>query len=633
MGNRCARYWSRRFTDWFTFNVMFPISAVLVEPYLPERQSRPAIVLMGFFRAILPFAMSFQGSRFGRQVTFNTYKYAFYRWKSVQSIFHFHEHTGAYRDTNLDPHLLAMARHVAESIGHGADPEDTRRELIAIGFQVFGTGKAGYSVYRMEEGDKIIMLHVTPYGPSILDEMPRFILLERRSKLYVKRLTSKSDGTILDAATPREAKVRGFTYSGAFFQMQEWAALKVRHDRELQDYSNACHLMGTKALPRGKRYPQQTKMPAPPTDLASLKAFIRGGRLTFKQRRDNVRWKQIQVEVKKMAGLVHRYQKAGKAPPRVILYLEGLDCAGKSSTGFLICQALEQCGYSVTVAQHNRPPTPEQRAKPWMDRIRFEYPDDMYDDPKDVPEYASVVWDRGPVGDFVYGSLDQLSPEEKLKKYNEFRKYDYNCREDGVLFFKCFFVSSRDSIAATLGKRLAHKKIARDLRTWLDANSVAHAREGLEEIELHIDPTDFVAFNKYEENLSKFSEVVRNTDYVGIWGESDEAKAAPVYYNPWLVINTSNRHSARLNMMKAFRLQLERFAETPREAPKGFFAKLKFMCNYRRVDGDVTIAVPSDIVEKKEHGLSLRAVFQSFVLFLLFYAYAYQTWNFDIEGE
>lgn len=121
----------------------------------------------------------------------------------------FHELTGTYPDTNPDPQLLALARQVAESIGHGADPAYTRLELTAIGFKLFGTGSGGYSVYRMDLDNCIILLHVTPYGPSILDEMPRYILLERRKHYYVDRLVSKPDGIILDAATPREAKVRG----------------------------------------------------------------------------------------------------------------------------------------------------------------------------------------------------------------------------------------------------------------------------------------------------------------------------------------------------------------------------------------------------------------------------------------
>ena len=124
-----------------------------------------------------------------------------------------------------------------------------------------------------------------------------------------------------------------------------------------------------------------------------------------------------------------------------------------------------------------------------MDRCRFEYPDDVYEEGEEVPEYSALVWDRGPAGDFVYGKFSELSIKEKLRRYDDFRAYDAQCKEEGVLFFKLLFVADKDSIAATLGKRLAHKKIAQDLHTWLDANSFEHAREGLDEIELHIDPT------------------------------------------------------------------------------------------------------------------------------------------------
>jgi polyphosphate kinase 2 (PPK2 family) len=524
---------------------------------------------------------------------------------------------------------------VSESIGHGADPVQTRANLAAIGFEVFGCGSGGYSVYRLLKDDKIITLHVTPYGPSILDEMPRFVLLERRTRFYMETLLDEADANILDAATPREAKVRGFSYSGAFFQSQEWAALKARYDRELLDYGNACRIAGTQVLSPSKRNPQQVRSASPPTDLLSLKNYIRSGRLTFKQWHDNAKWRQIQRQVDQMSKLVARYQRGDKAPKRVILYLEGLDCAGKSSTGGLICQALEQCGYTVMTAQHNRPPTPEQRKKTWMDRGRFEYPQDMYGNEDDVPDFASVVWDRGPAGDFVYGTLHELPMAQKLERYSEFRRYDYGCRADGVLFLKCFFVTDRDSIAKTLGKRLAHKKIARELRTWLDANSVAHVREGLEEIEMHIDPTDFVAFNKYEENLHKFSEFARNTDYVGNVSDHGEDSLAG-YSNPWLVINTSDRHTARLNLMKAFCGRLHDFAALEAAAaPSSLVDRLLSACRRRhqrtRVNEVMLPAVPNNIVEELEHGLSIRAVFQSFVLLLLFFAYAHQTWNFSLD--
>lgn len=407
---------------------------------------------------------------------------------------HFHESTGTYQDTCQDPDLLALARIIAEMIGNRKDSSTVRYNLASIGLDVFGSGCGGHTAYRMIKDDKCIMLHLTPYGPSILGELPFYLLLERRSLSHKNTIPDIAYANMLDAATPCEAKLRGFTYSGAYFQIQEWAALKNRFDYELECYSNACSLMGT--IFGKKKDPYKMKVAFPPNDLRSLKAFIRSGRPVRKQRKDDYKFNSIHKQIDRMATLLAKYQKTGKAPARVILYLEGLDCSGKSSTGMLISDALQQCGYDVTVAQHNRPPTDEQKKYGWMNRIRFEYPDDMYGKEESIPQYAAVVWDRGPVGDFVYGSLNELSIDEKLKQYREFREYDYQCKNNNVLFCKVFFVTDKDSIAATLGKRLAHKHIVEDLKSWLDANSVQHFRDGLDGIEHHIDPTDFIAYNR-----------------------------------------------------------------------------------------------------------------------------------------
>jgi hypothetical protein len=117
------------------------------------------------------------------------------------------------------------------------------------------------------------------------------------------------------------------------------------------------------------------------------------------------------------------------------------------------------------------------------------------------------------VGDFVYGNLNDLPLETKEKRYQEFRDFDHMCRDKGILFLKLLFATNRDSIAKTLGKRLAQKKMARDLKTWLQASGGKdESFEGLDLIEAHIDPTDFVAFNNYERNLRIFSNVALNTD-------------------------------------------------------------------------------------------------------------------------
>ena len=95
------------------------------------------------------------------------------------------------------------------------------------------------------------------------------------------------------------------------------------------------------------------------------------------------------------------------------------------------------------------------------------------------------------------------------------------------------------NIAKTLGKRLAHKVIARDLFVWLNSNHDAKQLEGLYEIEKHIDPTDFTAFNQYHNNLKKFIDFSLNTS-----SSPDNS--------PWIVVSTSDRFLARIRLLDEF---------------------------------------------------------------------------------
>uniref|UniRef100_A0A7S3V9P1 Polyphosphate kinase-2-related domain-containing protein n=1 Tax=Chaetoceros debilis TaxID=122233 RepID=A0A7S3V9P1_9STRA len=198
--------------------------------------------------------------------------------------------------------------------------------------------------------------------------------------------------------------------------------------------------------------------------------------------------------------------RRGTAPTGDIIYMEGLDCVGKSSTGGLIMDALDEAGNDISQVQYNRPPTSEDLRHPWM--WRFKKPDIS-------TRKTALIWDRGPAGDFVYGNLGDLTESEKRQYYASFQKFDDECRSQGILFCKLLFVTDRDSLSSTLGKRLAHKRIVRDLYVWLDANSSRHERSGLGEIENHIDPTDFIALNKFKYNLHRFVDFALNTDHTG----------------------------------------------------------------------------------------------------------------------
>jgi polyphosphate kinase 2 (PPK2 family) len=599
MGNRSFRYWARSLADATAKYVALPLSGRFIAPYL-EQKSRPIIVTMGLFRAILPFLSSFEGSAFGRNLTFNTFSAYNYRWKPIQGIFCLHESRGVYQDIDPDPFLFCMAQQVATAIGHGHDAVLVRKQLMDIGFDnIFGAGSGGYSVYRHCSAS--VTLHITPYGPSVLDELPRFIVLELRP---TSSPTTKN--AINTAAMSPVAMIMGFTYSGAFFTSQEWASLQQRFEDEMTSYRNACLIMGTNRAHVKSTSIAHNEHVFPPTDLTSLKAFIRSGQTARRQRKSDKQWFQVQREVKSLAKIIQRHKKNGTAPKGVILYMEGLDCSGKSSTGGLIQDALQHTGYQVHIRQYNRPPTEEQKRMDWMNR--FERPYVLEND-----QYEAIVWDRGPVGDFVYGSLHSLSNEEKLHRYAEFRKFDRGCRLNDILFLKLLFVTDKDSIAATLGKRLAHKKIAQDLRTWIDATSQkGHStHEGLSAIESHIDPTDFIAFNKYKDNLGKFCDVARNTDQNG-------------YDNPWFVVCTSNRHKARLALLKAFSRQISKCSHQRINTEE--FHNDDINMDDENVDTESPL-IPTGTVEAREAGVNLRAILQTIVLLCLAFAYAHQTWD------
>ena len=152
---------------------------------------------------------------------------------------HFHEKAGVYKDTDLDQELLSIIRRVAEAMGHSKDPVETRRALLALGFQSVGTGVGGQATYRaVPDATTWYTLNVTPYGPAILDEMPRFVHLERR-RFKMGTLP------IMAAASGPEAFVQGLTYSGSYFQSQvSEQARKVKAVRVTIMSSSVSHCFG-----------------------------------------------------------------------------------------------------------------------------------------------------------------------------------------------------------------------------------------------------------------------------------------------------------------------------------------------------------------------------------------------------
>lgn len=185
---------------------------------------------------------------------------------------------------------------------------------------------------------------------------------------------------------------------------------------------------------------------------------------------------------------------------------------------------------------------------------------------------------------YRYGELSNAPDEVRKERFLEFMKFDHELYERNILFCKLLFVTNRDSIAATLGKRLAQRHMAKDLNTWLQASRGDDSKfgdlgfEGLDEINLHIDPTDFIAFNRYIKNLRIFANFAMNTD-------SDE--------NPWLVVNTTDRFAARSQLLRAFAGQIQRFQARKRTS---------ICCNPSRQQSDKQLDTPALTVAEGEKG-------------------------------
>lgn len=549
-----------------------PISGFLFRNWLPEEYWNPValFVTIGVLRACAPYAASFQGSRAGRVLTREFFKSFKHRWYPVMRVQRLNLESNdccELDEISENADLAKMAKKMAKALGAsqtiGVDSMEGQAAALAEeGFVQIGAGSGGYAVYVChrrvwtpdtgEEGAETpMLLHITPYGPSILNVMPRYVVLEFETSIDRREKWSEFISKQFFEGPP---VLEGYCYQGAFFSPHHFAQMKTRYDKQLLAYDMACRKMCS---------PRTGRKPNPPVDLKSLKVFLVDGKKPRKRKRNEREYRHLQMKVHALARKLKSMRTKDTAPRGIILYFEGLDCSGKSSTGGLLQQALEECGYQVQMRQHNRPPTSEEKQRPWMDR--FETPEtgmimavpqgSPLEDQEDVMAKCQayqngMVWDRGPAGDFVYGELAKAPEEVRKERFLEFKEFDRKLYERNILFCKLLFVTNRDSIASTLGKRLAQRQMARDLHTWLQASRGGESAfgdigfEGLDEINLHIDPTDFIAFNRYQKNLRIFANFAINTD-------SDE--------NPWLVVNTGDRYAARKRLLRAFLAQVERY--------------------------------------------------------------------------
>jgi hypothetical protein len=390
-GNRVSRALARDFVDFLTTVVVIPtVIDWIEEGYIGQHgwYSEVVLLTLGLMRAVGPYLASFQGSRFGRVLTRSTFYVAEDRWlntmrvsdvntRSQESI-EWDEDVGLYKNNNL----VQLAKTAATALGKESDPMLSSKHLASQGFIQVGCGSGGYAVYHYRRDGMSVLLHATPYGPSIYDELPKYIVLEHADSQDTRGAWSQY---LSQHIYPGPPVVEGYCYKGAFFNSFQYASLREKYDSELAAYERACKLMNS----------MNPNAQNPPTDLLSLKAFLETGRTEKQKQKRAAKFAYQQAVVARLVKVIRnkiaeRDSTNGvvktNAPVGIILYLDGLDCVGKSSTSTKVQAALEQAGYKVTMCRYNRPPTAEQKLRPWMDRFDRPSAGSVHASAEDDPE-------------------------------------------------------------------------------------------------------------------------------------------------------------------------------------------------------------------------------------------------------
>jgi polyphosphate kinase 2 (PPK2 family) len=312
-------------------------------------------------------------------------------------------------------------------------------------------------------------------------------------------------------AVAREAVVMG----RVLLPSDLYAHMKDRHDEVMADFRAALADNGKKPLP---------------TTFDQLKAFIDGARPAEVRAKDALEDAQIQGRLDAVTDKLEKLRAAGQAPRSIIVYADGPDGTGKTSTGAIVLSAITKAGYD-TDAVSFKAPTAAEREQHWLQRFQD----------RGVPtgEQTARFWDRGPAGDAVYG--DKTAAEAK-KMAGELRALERGLAEQGVLLFKVHVYADQEKQADTFGKRLGRQGAADELEQALakrgPINDATHA--ALDNIRSKINGGDIRAMAGYHEVQSNFVRFSKAANYH--------------------VVDASHRHEARLSIIDALSRELDAFA-------------------------------------------------------------------------
>lgn len=307
----------------------------------------------------------------------------------------------------------------------------------------------------------------------------------------------------------------GVYFQGTVFSPRHWSALQARYQAEVGRFVRAV---------RADEGPL-------PDDFDELKAFLQRGMSGAELQKREAREAELEQRLGAVSAQLQGMKAAGRAPKGVVVYVAGPDAAGKTSTGGIVMRALEEAGYAPGNAVF-KAPSAEERAQHWLKRFE-----------RGIPEPGQAVfWDRGPAGDSVYGPADDAQAQKMGKEMSAF---EAELRAQGILLIKVELFADTDKQAATFGKRLARQHIAAKLESGLAAQGHLDpdAVAGLSAIQGKLDGADFEAFERFDEVQGRFLRFVEASSQV----------------EPWMVIDATRRHDARLKLIEGLSGALERF--------------------------------------------------------------------------
>ncbi|WP_217236187.1 PPK2 family polyphosphate kinase [Streptomyces sp. AC555_RSS877] len=127
---------------------------------------------------------------------------------------------------------------------------------------------------------------------------------------------------------------------------------------------------------------------------------------------------------------------------RVLLVLQGMDTSGKGGT---VKHVIGFCNPSGCRVRAFQAPTPEERAHPFLWRIR-----------KALPHPGELgIFDRSHYEDVLIARVRELVPRDEInRRYDEINQFEKSLADDGVTVIKCFLHISYDEQRRRLLKRL-----------------------------------------------------------------------------------------------------------------------------------------------------------------------------------